>query len=74
MYAFYRNNAANRRLASLWSRTFARFVRTGDPTWEEMPDWPTYSTERRACLVLGSEPEVVDNPDGQAALAAYGLV
>ena len=74
MYAFYRNNAANRRLASLWSRTFARFTRTGDPTWEEMPDWPTYSEERRACLVLGSEPEVVDNPDGEAALAAYGLV
>ncbi len=74
MYAFYRNNAANRRLASLWSRTFARFTRTGDPTWEEMPDWPTYSPERRACLVLGSEAEVVNNPDGEAALAAYGLV
>ena len=74
MYAFYRNNAANRRLAGLWSRTFARFTRTGDPNGEDMPDWPTYSADRRTCLVLGTEPTVVDNPDGNEALAAYGLI
>ena len=39
-----------------------------------MPDWPTYSAGRRACLVLRTEPAVVNNPDGNEALAAYGLV
>jgi len=74
MRAYYRNNAANRAIALLWSRAFVRFMRSGDPNGEGLPTWPQYERRSRSCLVLGDTPVVVNNPDGQAALAAYGLV
>ena len=48
-------------LAATEQRLWASFARTGTP---EAPgiDWPTYDGERRATLVLGPAPTVVDDP------------
>ena len=63
----------NRRLAELWSMTIAQFVRSGDPNWDGIPTWPVYDTADRSCLMIRSDFSVAQNPDGEAALTAYGL-
>ena len=71
--AFYKNNEANRRIATMWSRTLAHFARHADPNGAGLPKWPQYDTKARACLVLREKAEIIGNPEGKDALVAYGL-
>jgi para-nitrobenzyl esterase len=38
------------------------FARTGRPSAEGLPDWPTYEPERRATLELNTETAILDDP------------
>jgi para-nitrobenzyl esterase len=51
-------NELGRRIRDAW----AAFMRTGDPTAADGPQWPAYSTKRRATMLLGREPAVLDDP------------
>lgn len=70
---FHPKNDENRRIASMWTEAIARFMRSDDPAGGALGDWPRYAHARRASLVLRSEPMVVDDLDGAAARAAYGI-
>ena len=39
------------------------FARTGSPSHEGLPAWPTYEASRRATMLLGPECKVVDAPN-----------
>ena len=64
-------SADNQRIAKLWSSTLARFARTGNPNGGELPDWPQYDRESRACLVLDHSPRIENDPDGPEWRDAY---
>ena len=57
-------------LATAIHRTWAQFIRTGDPNGGGLPAWPRYDTERRATLLIDRDSHVADNP-GAAARAAW---
>ncbi|MXO89869.1 carboxylesterase family protein [Altererythrobacter aquaemixtae] len=46
------------RAGSIWST----FAATGNPNNDLLPEWPAYTQERRATLIMDSEPEIVDDP------------
>jgi para-nitrobenzyl esterase len=45
-----------------FSRAWATFARTGDPSHDEIPDWPAYTLDRRATMFINSECKVVNDP------------
>ena len=65
------DSADNQRIARLWSSTLARFARTGNPNGGDLPDWPHYDAEKRACLILDHSPHIENDPDGPEWRDAY---
>jgi para-nitrobenzyl esterase len=53
-------------LASAMHRSWAQFIRTGSPEGGGLPDWPRYSSERRATLIIDRESHVAEDPGGAA--------
>jgi para-nitrobenzyl esterase len=49
-------------LADQISETWVAFARTGDPNNERLPEWPNYTIEQRATMLLDREPNVVMDP------------
>ena len=45
-------------MAEMWST----FARTGRPAAKGQPDWPAYTTERRATMEIDAECTVVNDP------------
>lgn len=70
---FHEGTPGNRQIMDMWTRTIAHFMRTGDPNWEGLPNWPTYTVKSRSTLALREQPIAIDNLDSPDALAAYGL-
>ena len=56
--------AAARELSNRISATWAQFARTGKPGNAEIPDWPPYTTQERATLVLDAKPRVLNDEGG----------
>ncbi len=52
------------RLSDAMQAAWAAFARAGEPSCDEVAEWPVYDLERRATMVLESESHVVDDPDG----------
>lgn len=52
---FVGQQADRHRVADAMSRAWATFARTGDPSHEAIPDWPRYSLEERATMVIAGE-------------------
>jgi para-nitrobenzyl esterase len=52
------------RLSDAVQAAWAAFARTGDPSCDEVGEWPEYDLERRATMLLAPDPHVVDDPDG----------
>ncbi len=66
-------NEDNQRLARLWSGTLARFARSGDPNGGDLPHWPHYDAETRACLIIDHDPHIEQDPDGPEWRDAYRM-
>jgi para-nitrobenzyl esterase len=67
------NSPDNQRLAQLWSSTLARFARSGNPNGGDLPSWPAYDTNTRACLIIDLDPHIEEDPDGPDWRDAYGM-
>lgn len=52
--------AAGRNMSALW----AGFARTGVPSAPGVPEWPAYSVDRRATMLIDDHCRVVDDPTG----------
>ena len=63
--------AAPRALSVKMADALLRFMRTGDPNGEGLPEWPAYNTEEGATMFLGEDCRVTYSPDreGLALLA-----
>jgi para-nitrobenzyl esterase len=55
-------------LAAVISGTWAAFARTGSPENGALPDWPAYTPDGRATMILDSECRLVPDPDRDARL------
>lgn len=51
--------------AKAMSSYFASFARNAAPTAADQPIWPRYNTETRPVMLINSQCEVVDDPDGE---------
>jgi para-nitrobenzyl esterase len=49
-------------LADQISDTWLAFARHGDPNNSTLPPWPAYTLDKRATMILGPSPHVVDDP------------
>jgi para-nitrobenzyl esterase len=50
------------------------FIRTGDPNDGTLPHWPRYNRQRRATMVLDTEPRIIDDPWRTQRLAWDGII
>jgi para-nitrobenzyl esterase len=50
-------------VATSMSSCWLSFARTGDPTHDLLPDWPSYTIEHRATMLFNTVSTVVDDPD-----------
>jgi para-nitrobenzyl esterase len=50
------------------------FARTGNPTHDNIPEWPSYDAENRATMVFGEQCEVVNAPFDKERAAWDGLL
>ena len=55
--------ARPRALSVKMADALLRFMRTGDPNGEGLPEWPEYTPEEGATMFLGDECRVMDSPD-----------
>jgi para-nitrobenzyl esterase len=44
------------------SRAWASFARSSNPSHDEIPQWPAYTLDRRATMILDAQCRVVDDP------------
>ena len=51
-----------RQLSAQMQRAWIAFARTGDPSHEELPDWPAYDGDGAATLELSSDPRLLHAP------------
>ncbi len=65
-WTFHDRTDDTKALADAWSSAVARFVRTGDPNGEGLPEWPRYSSDDRRVLVIDSPLRIDLDPDETA--------
>ncbi len=51
------------RMADLMADAWIAFARTGNPSTRSLPEWPTYSADRRATMIFDIAPKVLVDPD-----------
>ncbi|MEO9191648.1 MAG: carboxylesterase/lipase family protein [Acetobacteraceae bacterium] len=61
-------SATARGLADLMASTWAHFAHTGRPAHARLPDWPVYTADRRATMVLDAACRVEDDPGRETRL------
>lgn len=64
-------DADDQALADVVSTAWANFARTGNPNGEGVPEWPQWTAEEHAVMVLDADPEVAVDPFS-ARLAILG--
>jgi para-nitrobenzyl esterase len=55
------------------SAAWVAFARTGNPSHKGIPEWPAFTTKRRATMILSEECRVVDDPNGNERRALLAL-
>jgi para-nitrobenzyl esterase len=61
--------ALSRKVSQAW----VNFARNGKPSAEGLPDWPAYTTDKPATMVLDKEPRVAVGLDRKLLQAAGAL-
>ncbi|PWU07429.1 MAG: carboxylesterase/lipase family protein [Terriglobia bacterium] len=56
-------------LADRMSGAWAEFARSGKPAHSALPEWPSYTSERRATMLFDNDCSVVDDPGREERLA-----
>jgi para-nitrobenzyl esterase len=59
-------------LAAKISSAWIAFARTGNPGTKGLPDWPTYSADRRSTMILDNDPRVENDPSRELRLFWLG--
>ena len=62
--SLYGTGEAQQRIADMMSEAWIAFARDGDPNHAGLPAWAPYTAERRATLLINTEPRLVDDPRG----------
>jgi para-nitrobenzyl esterase len=62
---FTGDSPARQPLADLMHASWASFIRSGTPAISSLPAWSPYDLQRRATMIFGDTPHVVDDPQGQ---------
>jgi para-nitrobenzyl esterase len=60
------DQARAQRMADIVSPMYIEFARTGNPNVKGLPEWPAFSLEKRATMILDLPPRVEDDPRGRA--------
>jgi para-nitrobenzyl esterase len=55
------------------SGAWAAFARAGNPNHKGLPNWPKFSTDKRATMIFDNECKVVDDPHGEERMALAAL-
>jgi para-nitrobenzyl esterase len=55
------------------SGAWVAFARTGNPSHSLLPDWPAFTTTKRATMILNDQCEVVDDPHGDERRALLAV-
>ena len=63
-----------RTLSRRMHESWVAFARTGRPSAGGLPEWPRYTPDRRATMLLDLQPSVVDDPAGEDREAWLGLL
>jgi para-nitrobenzyl esterase len=53
------------KLSSAMGEAWAGFARAGKPGHRGLPDWPAYTTEKRATMFFNSSCTVKNDPEGE---------
>ncbi len=53
--------ATARTLSTAMISTFAAFAHTGNPSAPELPAWPSFTPENRACMSFDARPHLIDD-------------
>lgn len=57
-----------RLLSEKMADALVRFMKTGNPNGEGLPEWPEYKPENGETMILNDIPEVKNDPDGEARI------
>jgi len=52
------------RIADIMSEAWIAFARDGDPNHAGLPTWTPYTAERRATMLIDTDPTMVNDPRG----------
>jgi para-nitrobenzyl esterase len=55
------------------SGAWAAFARSGNPNHKGLPNWPAFTTARRATMLLDNECKVTYDPDREERLAMTAI-
>jgi para-nitrobenzyl esterase len=59
------NGPEQQKMVEEMSSAWIAFAHSGDPNTPAIPNWPTYDAKRRAAMVFGIPPKVVNDPHGE---------
>ena len=59
-------------LADKMSRAWIAFARTGNPNHKGLPNWPAYTPENGATMILDNTSQVKNHPDKELLQIATG--
>jgi len=58
-------------LADKVSDTWIAFARTGNPNTPKLPNWPAFTIENRATMVLDNVSKIAKDPMGERRVAMF---